>query len=124
MQPTAGVNRPRDTARRTRERRNAFDRAGAAVYLGALPPGTSNMTTKPESNVGDLEKSLKELEALVERLESGDLALEEALKQFELGVKLTRSCQATLKQAEQRVEILLKKTEEAEPVPFEAEDED
>ena len=82
------------------------------------------MAKKPAASVGGLEKSLKELEALVERLESGDLPLEEALKQFEHGVKLTRACQTILKDAEQKVEILLKKTEAAEPEPFEPTDED
>ncbi len=56
----------------------------------------------------DLEKSLAQLESLVEELESGDLPLEKAMQKFEQGVKLTRSCQTALKDAEQRVEILLK----------------
>jgi exodeoxyribonuclease VII small subunit len=55
----------------------------------------------------DLEKSLADLENLVEELESGDLPLEKALKKFEEGIKLTRGCQAALKEAEQKVEILL-----------------
>ncbi len=55
-----------------------------------------------------LEKSLADLEALVEDLESGDLPLDKAMKKFEDGVKLTRSCQAALKEAEQKVQILLK----------------
>lgn len=56
----------------------------------------------------NLEKSLEELEALVDELESGDLPLEKAMQKFEQGIKLTRNCQAALKDAEQRVEILLK----------------
>jgi len=56
----------------------------------------------------DLEKSLADLENLVEELESGDLPLEAAMKKFEEGIKLTRGCQAALKEAEQKVEILLK----------------
>ena len=56
----------------------------------------------------NLEKSLADLENLVEELESGDLPLEKALKKFEEGIKLTRGCQTALKEAEQRVEILLK----------------
>lgn len=55
----------------------------------------------------NLEKSLADLEELVEELESGDLPLEKALKKFEEGIKLTRGCQAALKEAEQKVEILL-----------------
>ena len=56
----------------------------------------------------DLEKTLAELENLVEELESGDLPLEKSLKKFEQGIKLTRSCQTALKDAKHRVEILLK----------------
>lgn len=56
----------------------------------------------------DLEKSLAELEELVEELESGDLPLETAMKKFEDGIKLTRGCQAALKEAEQKVQILMK----------------
>ena len=53
---------------------------------------------------------MRDLEALVERLEQGDLPLEESLAAFERGVMLTRSCQTALKEAELKVEILLKKT--------------
>jgi len=68
----------------------------------------------------DLEKSLADLEALVEELESGDLPLEKAMKKFEEGIRLTRSCQAALKDAEQRVEILLQSDDEAASLaPFE-----
>jgi exodeoxyribonuclease VII small subunit len=77
------------------------------------------MAKQSATSVGGLEQSLKELEALVERLEAGDLPLEDALKQFEQGVKLTRTCQTILKQAEQKVEVLLKKTDTAEPTAFE-----
>jgi exodeoxyribonuclease VII small subunit len=82
------------------------------------------MSTSDKQSIGGLEKSLEELEALVMRLESGDLPLEQALKEFERGVKLTRQCQTALQQAEQKVEILLKKTEQAEPVPFEPDEDD
>ena len=61
-----------------------------------------------ETKSVNLEKSLADLEALVEELESGDLPLDKAMKKFEQGIKLTRSCQAALKDAEQKVEVLLK----------------
>ena len=54
----------------------------------------------------DFETALAELEALVEKMEQGDLSLDESLKQFERGVQLTRSCQQALKEAEQKVRIL------------------
>lgn len=55
----------------------------------------------------DLEKSLAELEEIVEQLESADLPLEKSLKQFERGVRLSRDCQAALQDAEQRVQLLM-----------------
>jgi len=67
----------------------------------------------------DFEQALSELEAVVDRLEHGELPLEEALKQFERGIELARSCQVSLKQAEQKVEILLQKSPDAEPEAFE-----
>jgi len=73
----------------------------------------------PAEQAPDLEKSLAELEQIVEKLEAGDLTLDESLKQFERGVQLTRECQTALRTAEQKVDILLKKTGadrfEAEP---------
>ena len=56
----------------------------------------------------NLEKSLANLEAIVDELEAGELPLDKAMKKFEDGIKLTRSCQAALKEAEQRVQVLLK----------------
>ena len=81
------------------------------------------MAAKKETGVSGLEKSLAELESLVERLESEELPLADALKESERGVKLTRDCQTTLKKAEQTVEILLKKTADADAEPFEPSDE-
>ena len=68
------------------------------------------------------EKSLKELEALVAKMEQGNLSLEESLRDFERGVQLTRACQQALKEAEQKVEILLKKTGQDDIAPFASED--
>lgn len=70
-----------------------------------------------------LEESLDRLEALVERMESGEMTLEESLAAFEQGVKLTRECQQALTQAEQKVRILLEQDPAAEPAPFEDHDE-
>jgi len=54
------------------------------------------------------EDALRELEDIVKRLESGDLALEESLKIFEQGVTLSRYCFQKLEEAEKRVSILMK----------------
>ncbi|MCR9279383.1 MAG: exodeoxyribonuclease VII small subunit [Pseudomonadaceae bacterium] len=55
----------------------------------------------------EFEKTLEELEALVERMESGELSLAESLTAFERGVALTRECQSALKDAELRVQTLM-----------------
>lgn len=68
----------------------------------------------------DFERSLAELEQLVQRLEGGELALDEALKTFERGIELTRHCQTALKAAQQKVEILLKRSGHIEVEPFAA----
>ena len=54
----------------------------------------------------DFEAALEELEALVERMEAGELSLEDSLSAFERGVKLTRTCQTALKNAELKVKVL------------------
>ncbi|MBM0107026.1 exodeoxyribonuclease VII small subunit [Steroidobacter sp. S1-65] len=68
---------------------------------------TADTATEPTA---DFERSLAELEAIVDKLEQGDLSLDDSLRHFERGVQLTRSCQSALKQAEQKVEILLKRS--------------
>jgi len=54
------------------------------------------------------EEALTRLEAVVNRLESGELPLEESLRLFEEGVHLTKVCTHRLEEAERRITILLK----------------
>lgn len=61
---------------------------------------------------------MKELEALIEALEKGDLSLEESLKSFERGVALTRICQTSLQDAEQKVRMLNGDTQASDLIPF------
>jgi exodeoxyribonuclease VII small subunit len=78
------------------------------------------MPDKDEKPV-EFEAALEELEALVTRMEEGELPLEEALKQFERGIRLTRNCQQALREAEQKVDLLMEKAGEADVAPFESE---
>jgi exodeoxyribonuclease VII small subunit len=50
--------------------------------------------TPKKGKTVDFEQALGELEAVVERLEQGELPLEEALKQFQRGIELARICQS------------------------------
>ena len=67
------------------------------------------------------EGALDELEALVLRLEAGDLALEQALATFERGVALSRRCALLLDRAEQRIDELVRAQGGVAVRPFSAE---
>ncbi|RSJ72253.1 exodeoxyribonuclease VII small subunit [Streptococcus cristatus] len=46
------------------------------------------------------EENLADLEAIVQKLENGDVALEEAIAEFQKGMQLSKDLQKTLDQAE------------------------
>jgi exodeoxyribonuclease VII small subunit len=54
------------------------------------------------------ETSLKELEKIVEQLETSDLALDETLAKYEKGIKIYKQCYQILEKAEKKINILLK----------------
>ena len=53
------------------------------------------------------EESMKELEEVVAKLESGDATLDESLEYFEKGIKLSKNCQKMLDTAEKKVSVLI-----------------
>ena len=59
-----------------------------------------------DPSIKDFETAIAELEALVKKLEEGDMALEQSLALYERGVQLSRFCHARLEEAERRIEIL------------------
>lgn len=67
--------------------------------------------TRPAAKFADIrelsfERALKELEAIVGRLERGDVELEESIAIYERGDALKIHCDRLLKQAEAKVERL------------------
>ncbi len=74
--------------------------------------------SKADGSDTSLEQALGKLEALIERMESGELSLEESLASFEQGVTLTRRCHQALEQAEQKVKILTANTPDLATEPF------
>jgi len=56
----------------------------------------------------DFETSLKELEEIVEQLETSDLALDETLAKYENGIKIYKQCYQILEKAEKKINILFK----------------
>ncbi len=63
------------------------------------------MTEKPADDVS-FEAAMAELETVVSRLETGDVALEDAIKLYERGATLRAHCEARLKAAEAKVEAI------------------
>jgi exodeoxyribonuclease VII small subunit len=60
----------------------------------------------PDTSIKDFEAAITELDAIVKKLEDGDLPLEQSLALYERGVQLSRFCHARLEEAERRIEIL------------------
>lgn len=58
---------------------------------------------------GGFEEALRELEKLVEQMESPELPLETIVEKYETGMKLVASCTEKLKAAEKRISLLTKK---------------
>ena len=59
-----------------------------------------------DPTIKDFESASAELEAIVRKMEEGDLTLEKAMELYERGVQLSRFCHAKLEEAERRLEIL------------------
>ncbi len=59
----------------------------------------------------NFEKTLADLENIVQRLDENDLSLDKSLSLFEEGIKLSRFCSQKLDSVEKKVEILLKDDE-------------
>lgn len=54
------------------------------------------------------EIAMKQLEQIVQELESGNLSLEDSIKKFEEGIKLSKYCSAKLDETEKKITLLLK----------------
>jgi exodeoxyribonuclease VII small subunit len=54
------------------------------------------------------ETALKQLDEIVQALESEDYPIEEALKKFEKGIALSKFCSLKLDETERKIGILLK----------------
>lgn len=63
------------------------------------------MTEKPIAEMS-FEEAMAELEAVVGKLERGDVALEQSIAFYERGEALKRHCAAKLKSAEEKVELI------------------
>lgn len=67
------------------------------------------MTDKPNEDISSLsfEDALKQLEGIIAKLESGDVALEESITLYERGAALRAHCEKTLAAARERIEKIV-----------------
>lgn len=83
----------------------------------ARKPASDPQAAADSSPVADFEQSLDALEALVEKMEQGEMKLEDSLASYERSVGLYRRCQQALEHAELRVRLLTdpERPDSAEP---------
>jgi exodeoxyribonuclease VII small subunit len=64
------------------------------------------MSSQTPAATPTFEQALDELEALVRRMEAGELTLDESIAAYRRGAELARYCQTRLAQAEQDIKQL------------------
>ena len=70
------------------------------------------------------EQAMKQLEQIVQDLESGDMPLEKAIKKFEEGIQLSKFCTEKLDESEKKITILMQDaTGSISEIPFAAHNE-
>lgn len=72
---------------------------------------------KQETPEPTFEEALAEVEAIIERIETGQSGLERSIGEYEKGVRLLARCRGLLKDAEQRIEDVTGKLEAEAKTP-------
>ncbi len=73
----------------------------------APPLATSRSAMADDFSTLSFEDALKRLEAIVQRLESGDASLDESITLYEEGAKLRLQCEARLKSAQEKIDRIV-----------------
>ena len=66
----------------------------------------ANPVTRADTAPASYEAALKELESLVQRMESGQMPLAELLSGYQRGAELLAYCRAQLDAVEQQIQVL------------------
>jgi exodeoxyribonuclease VII small subunit len=95
------------------------DQKGQSCKVAASP-NSQNLTERGVT----FEKAFDQLQAILEKMNSGSLSLQESIGYFEKGEKLMRHCETILKSAEQKIEEIAKGSEGVSltTVPFSGEE--
>lgn len=76
--------------------------------MAETPTAQAKPAKAPAVGSLSFEVALAELEAIVQRLERGDVPLEESIAIYERGEALKKRCDTLLKEAEARVETIVR----------------
>ncbi len=76
--------------------------------------------TKQDEATPTFEDRLGRLEAIVERLESGEAGLDESLALYAEGAALVKACRTVLEEAEQKITTLTEEAGRLKETPLEA----
>lgn len=71
------------------------------------PPLVTSATVADDLSTLSFEDALKRLEAIVQRLESGDASLDESIELYTEGDKLKKQCEARLKSAQEKIDKIV-----------------
>ena len=86
-------------------------RPGSPGYHPTTPPKEAKVAKEPvlPKDIASLsfEDALKELEAIVQQLERGQVKLDEAISAYERGALLKRHCEQKLAEAKMKVEKIV-----------------
>jgi exodeoxyribonuclease VII small subunit len=66
------------------------------------------------------EMAMKQLEQIVQELETGDIPLEKAIKKFEEGIQISKYCSEKLDASEKKITLLMQDSdgEKLSEIPF------
>ena len=89
-----------------------FTTTGCFTKVLAVPNVSKSSAQSPSARASlPFEEALKRLEAVVEEMESDELALETLIAKYEEGTKLAKLCQDKLAEAEVKISALEKTAE-------------
>ena len=68
----------------------------------------------------NFEMAMKQLEQIVQDLETGDMPLEKAIKKFEEGIQISKYCSEKLNASEKKITLLMRDSdgEKISEIPF------
>ncbi|MBN2018692.1 MAG: exodeoxyribonuclease VII small subunit [Sedimentisphaerales bacterium] len=75
-----------------------------------IKSGSTELTTGDVSKL-TFEQAIKELTAIVGKIEQGEIALQDSLQQYEKGMALIKHCRKILQEAEKRIEKIAEESQ-------------